>query len=182
MTFQFDVNLTEQDYFNYNCFWNFKSPYGKKQLLTIRVIFGIIFIALGLYTMWDGGFSTEAILISAPYFIMLIVFQLIFNPLISHSLKRNIKALKKKGKMCYSPFATMTFNPDTILHVSPEMKNEVAYSLIERVSILNGYAIYIHLNNLTAYIILFSCFSSDEETEKFIEFLKSKCNKVKYYK
>ena len=182
MNFQFEVNLTEKDYLDYNIFWNLKSPYGKKQMITLRLIFALIFGVLCLYTMWDGSFSPESILVSIPYCLALIAFQVFFNNFMAWSIKRNIKTLKKKGKMGYTPVATITFENDKIIHVSPETKQETNYSLIERISIIKGRVIYIHINNLMAHIVPLSCFVSKEHYDKFIQFIKTKCSKVKYYK
>ena len=38
MLFQFIINLTDEDYLDYNVFWNLKSAYGKKTAILIRVI------------------------------------------------------------------------------------------------------------------------------------------------
>jgi small-conductance mechanosensitive channel len=97
-------------------------------------------------------------------------------------IKRTIKKLKKNGKMAYEPFATMAFTNNTIMHITPASKSSISYSLIEHVSIIPRKVIYIHINNLTSYILPFSCFTSEEQYSYFVTFIKTKCKKVKYYK
>ena len=181
MNFQFEVNVTEKDYLDYNLFWQFKSPYGKKQILTYRVVFALLFGVLILLTLLKGDFSTDSIIESIFYFFFLILVEIFFKRLTTSIFKSTIKSLKKKGKMAYSPTATAQFHENTFIEITPETRNEVNYSLVELVSVIGNQTIYIHVNNMMAYLLPSSSFTSQEQFDTFVEFLKTKCERVKYY-
>ena len=73
------------------------------------------------------------------------------------------------------------FFDDSFIETAPEQKSEVQYSAIERISIVSNKVIYIHVNNLLAYILPFSSFESDKQCEDFISFIKEKCATVEIY-
>ena len=97
MNFQFEVNVTEKDYLDYNLFWQFKSPYGKKQILTYRMVFALLFGVLILLTLLKGDFSTDSIIESIFYLFFLILVEIFFKRLTTSIFKSTIKSLKKKG-------------------------------------------------------------------------------------
>ncbi len=115
------------------------------------------------------------------YLILLVVIQLEWNPFLRWTLKGTIKSLKKKGKMGYSPEATLEFLEDSFLETTPDNKTEQRYEAVERISVLRGKAIYIHVNSVMAYILPMSCFESPEEYEAFLAFVKRKCPKIATY-
>ena len=182
MNFKFNIQLTEQDYLDYNTFWSLKSPYGKKTMTGIRVMMAIAFGLLILATLLEGDFSSETWTSISLYVILLVVFQLTYNKIYKAFLKGYIKNLKKKGKMGYSPNATITFLDETFFEETPENKTEAKYASIERVSLVGDQVIYIHVNNVLAYILPSSCFESKAKYEKFVEFLKTKCPQIDVYK
>ena len=182
MNFKFDIRLTEQDYLDYNTFWNLKSPYGKKSMTSIRIMLAVVFGLMILTTLLEGDFSLETWISISLYLILLVVFQLTFNKIFTAFLKGYMKALKKKGKMGYSPFSTMQFLEESVIEETPENKLETKYSTIERVSIVADQVIYIHVNNIVAYILPLSCFDSKVKYEAFVDFLKTKCPQIDVYK
>ena len=97
------------------------------------------------------------------------------------SLKGQIKALKKKGKMAYTPESTMQFDDSVFIETTPTERAERSYSSLERVSILSGKVVYIHLNNVTAYIVPRDSFDSEEQYNAFLEFIKTKCANIDVY-
>ena len=74
MRFLFNVNLSDQDYFDYNVFWAIKSPYGKKQMISFRVILTALFVVFILLSLYGGEFSDGSFLGVIPYVIVLILF------------------------------------------------------------------------------------------------------------
>lgn len=182
MNFKFDICLTEQDYLDYNTFWNLKSPYGKKSMISIRIMFAVIFGLMIFATLLEEGFSFETWISISFYLILLVIFQAAFNKMFTAFLKGHLKMLKKKGKMGYSPSATITFLEETFFEETPENKTEAKYSSIERISFVGDKVIYIHVNNLLAYILPLSCFDSKDKYEEFVEFLKTKCSTIDVYK
>ena len=181
MNFKFDIQLTEQDYLDYNTFWNLKSPYGKKSMTSIRIMLAVVFGLMILTTILEGGFSSETWISISLYLILLVVFQVTFNKMFTAFLKGYIKTLKKKGKMGYSPVSTIQFLEESVIEETPENKVEAKYSSIERVSIVADKVIYIHVNNVMAYIMPISCFESTAQYEAFLEFIKTKCLQIDTY-
>ena len=182
MNFQFRVTLTDQDYFNYNYFWMLKTTYGKKQLILLRIILTLMFVAFGFFVLWRGDFSQDAFRESLSTFILLILFHVLWNPFMSWIIKGNCKYLKKTGKMGYSPFSQIEFLDNKIIETTPDSKQEVSYSMIEQINIIEDRVIYIHINNVAAFILPYASFSSREEYLSLIDFLKTKCARVNFYK
>ena len=83
--------------------------------------------------------------------------------------------------MGYSPEAVMEFNEENFIETTPENKTEQKYLAIERISIVENKTVYIHTNNVMAYIIPISCFESKEQYDEFIAFLKTKCKNIDVY-
>lgn len=181
MHFKFHINVTDKDYLDYNIFWMLKSPYGKKQMMQYRVIFALLVGAMSLISLWGGGFTKDAFLGVIPYFILLAIFQIGLGPFFVWILKGNMKALKKKGKMGYSPEAEMEFYDDSFVESTPTNKTEQSYASVERISILADKVIYIHVNNVMSYIIPITCFDSKEQYHDFLEFIKTKCASIDTY-
>lgn len=174
MEFKFSVNLTDKDYLEYNKFWMLRSPYGKKQLRLFRFIIGAIIIVFSLISLISGGFSLDAFIGIIPLLILFVVFQALLKPLLKFSLKAQVKTLKKSGKMGYSPSATIEFWDDCFTEITPDNKTEQKYSAVERVSVVDGKVIYIHINNVLSYILPIISFESKAQYGSFLEFVKSK--------
>lgn len=181
MKFQFTVNLTDEDYLDYNLFWQFKSPYGKKQVIELRILLAIIVGLLAFVALLEGDFTQEAFLDCIPYAIALVLLEIFFKRIFLWIFKGYIKSLNKKGKKGYSPFSTMEFYDDVFVEVTPENKTEAKYSAIERVSIVDCKVIYLHANNLLAYILPLSSFETRAQYDDFIQFIKTKCLIVDEY-
>ncbi len=179
MHFKFDIRVTEKDYLDYNRFWQFQSPYGKKQIISLRVIFALLFGIAAIATLIGGNFTIDSIIEAAIYVTALVYFQLILPTILAWSVKRQIKVLKKKGKMAYAPEATMEFHEEIFTSKTPESKTETKYTTIERISVVRDKAIYLHVNNIMAYIIPRKSFVSDEQFESFLTFIQSKCTNLK---
>ena len=174
MFFHFDVRLTEQDYLDFNCFWMLKSPYGKKQTKQIRWMLVIVSVLLLAVTWLGNGTLTDKIIETVGFLVICALLQLFFNKLYGWLLKGTIKSLKKTGKTGYSPVSELEFTDEEIIETTPNNKMEVKYSAVERVSIIENQVIYIHINNVMAYILPMVSFQSKEEYENFIGFLTEK--------
>ena len=182
MKYQFNLKVTEKDYIDFNTFWMFRAPYGKKQILTYRIVIAAILAVFALVSLFGGGFSKEAFIGIIPTILILVVFQLIFKPMFSATLKGQIKKMKKAGKPGYSESAVMEFYDDNFVETTPENRTEVKYSAIEKVSVVDDTVIYIHVNNVMAYILTFTSFESINQREEFLDFLKEKGATVDIYK
>ena len=181
MHFKFNIKLTDQDYLDYNIFWMLKSPYGKKQMLKFRITIAILFLAISLLSLFGGKFSPNAWIGIIPYVILLILFELLLNPIFAWVFKSNIKSLKSKGKMGYSPVSEMEFYDESFIEITPDGNSEQKYSAVERVSVITDKVIYIHVNNIMSYILLSSCFETKAQYNDFLNFVRTKCANIDIY-
>lgn len=181
MKFKFNVNTTDRDYLDYNKFWMLRSHYGKKQMLSFRIVIAIFFGAYIFIFLYGHNFTTDSFISIVPMVILLIIFELLFSSLFVLFLKCLLKSLKKKGKMGYSPSSTIEFYEDSFVEITPDNKTEQRYSSIERISIVDDKMVYIHVNNIMAYILPLSCFERKEQYADFLEFIKTKCENIDIY-
>ena len=181
MKFQFNVNTTDKDYFDYNKFWMLRSHYGKKQMMGFRIVIAVIFGVYIFISLYGGNFTVDSFISVIPMAILLIIFELLFSSLFVFFLKGHLKSLKKKGKMGYSPSSVIEFHEDVFIETTPDNKTEQKYSAIERVSVVDNKVFYIHVNNIMSYILPFSCFESNEQYNEFFEFIKTKCSNIDVY-
>ena len=180
MRFQFSVNLTDQDYLDYNVFTLIKSPYGKKQVMSVRIFFAVLGGVLSLITFWGGDFSLETFIGSIPMVIIVLAVILLWPRFLAWSIKCQVKAVRKNGKMAYSPQSVIEFYDDYFVETTPDNKTEQKYLSIERISIVDS-KIYIHVNSVMSYILPLSCFESKEQYSAFLDFVKTKCTTIDIY-
>lgn len=181
MKFQVNVKLNDQDYLDYNVFWAIRSHYGKKQIRTLRITVLIIYSIFVFISLFSDGFSAESFLGVIPMSIVFVLFQLFLKRLFAWALKGTVKNLKKSGKMGYSPDSVIEFYEESFAETTSENRTENKYSAIERISIVDNKIIYIHINNVMAYILPLTCFESKEQYDSFFEFINTKCEKIDVY-
>ena len=177
----FNINLSDKDYLDYNIFWMLKSPYGKKQITSSRIMMTVLFGIVALIALFVAGFSTASLIGLTPITVVFLIIQLTFNRFLIQSIKSNIKSLKNNGKMAYYPISQIEFNEDCFTETTPDNKIEQKYSSVERVSVIGGDMVYIHVNNVMAYILPSSCFKSKEQLDDFLAFIKTKCSVIDVY-
>ena len=182
MRFQFDIDLTDKDYNDFNIFWQTKSYYGKKMILFTRILVSVLCIIMILVAVIGGDFSGDAILEFLPGILMLTIMQLLISPFFKAATKLQSKALKKLGKLPYSPHSVLTFYDNSFTEETDDTKTETQYSRIERISIIENKLIIIHTSSLQGYFIPAICFGSDAQYNGFKEFIKTKCAAVDTYK
>lgn len=90
MKFQFNIDLTNKEYFDFNIFWQTKSRYGKKMLIIYRIILLVLLSLPTLSAIRDIGFSAESII---PGISWIIIIQLLLVPFFKLIAKIQIKAL-----------------------------------------------------------------------------------------
>lgn len=181
MLFQFTVNLTDQDYLDYNIFHMLKSPYGKKIVTRMRLYVALLVGAAVFFMLLREGYLASAVYGVAVYIVIFVLLQLFLPKSYVWVLKSQMKDLKKKGKMGYSPVADMAFLDESFVETTPDNRTEQKYSSVERVSVVTGKCVYLHTNSVAAYILPQACFDSGEQYEKFLAFIRTKCPNVDVY-
>lgn len=182
MKFRFNVNLSEQDYLDFNLFLNLKSHYGKGQMKTIRILLAIMCVfMIGVFVVL-AEFSGIGMVLFLVFGIVVLIFsQMFLEKSFARTLTKQMRNLKKRGKMAYSPESVLEFYEDVLVETTPENRNEQKYSSIDRISIVDNKVIYIHISNLAAYLLPVSCFESKEQFDDFLSFIKTKCGIVDTY-
>ncbi len=182
MNFKLNVNMSDEDYLAYNKFWLLKSPYGRKQAIGLRILIMVLWGLIALRSLFKYDFSIAAWIVACIYAVCLAVSELLLNPFLAWTAKCQIKGLKKKGKIAYSSSSEFEFYDEYFVETTPENKTEQKYTSIERVSIITDEVLYIHANTVMSYVIPTSCFESKEQYEAFLDFLKTKIERIDTYK
>lgn len=182
MKFQFQIFLSEEDYLKFNIFHALQSPYGAKTVRNFRIAIALIGGIFILGSLLLQRFSPHAFIGIIPMLAVVVISQLLLKRFLIFSIKGNIAQLKKKGKMAYSPSSYMEFGENSFVETTDTVKAEQKYSSIERISIVEGSYIYLHTNNLMAFILPFSSFASKEQYDEFFNFIKTICNNIDFYK
>ena len=109
MHFKFDVKLSEEEYIDYNNFLLFESPYNQRKILKIsNIVISVILIFAAItfiFCLFFGVVSTKLLF----YSILLLLLKIGRKPYLKSFVKLQIKSLKKKGKLPYSPVSTIEF-------------------------------------------------------------------------
>ncbi len=181
MKFQFNVKISEQDYLNYNVFHMMRSPYGKRTMVTFRVVIAVLMCLIAFIPSQTDRFSAEWWIGKIPVVLLLVLFQVFFNRLFIWSIKGSIRSLKKRGKAGYTPDAVLEFYEDEFREITEETTVEHKYSVVERISVVDNKILYIHINNVAAYLLPLSCFESLEQYDRFLEFMKLQGRSIDQY-
>ena len=103
-------------------------------------------------------------------------------PFFKLAAKIQIKALIKNGKPPYSPHPVFTFYEDCFTEETEDIKTEIKYSWIDRISIVENKLIMIHTNSVQAYLLPAICFGSSMKYSLSKDFIKTTCAAVDTYK
>ncbi len=176
MIYKFDVFLDDKDYYEYNKFHLLHSPYGKRYRKLISIMFAVFAFIVAL--MLAIVESVIVALISAvPMLLLGAVMVLVFPYLVLLILKIQISLTKNSPNKRYLPKSTIEFAEESFTELTEIGSTETKYFVIERISVTEQ-AIYMHMNSVTAYILPTSLFESDETLDEFIDFLKTKNEKI----
>ena len=180
MNFKFNVNLTEQDYINFNKFHILKSDFGKKTNKHFKIIIIVLLIIATIITFIMNGIKV-GIAGLLVFSLIGILTLLLTDKFLFLSTAATVKSLKKTGKLPYSPSSVVEFDEEGYIESNETEKNERKYSVIENVTVSEEYtAVYVFVSSASAVILPYSAFKSREELFAFIEFMKTKCSKVVY--
>lgn len=181
MQFQFNVTLNDDDYLAYNRFHMIRSPYGAKTLRNFRIVLVAIVALFLLPTLSHVGLTPYALIAIIPSLAVLTVMQLLLPTVLMSSVKSQLKKLKKEGKPAYSPKAEIEFYEDYFVETTDDNRSEIKYSAVERVSVVDGKYIYIHVNSIMSYIVPIALLDTAEKYDAFMAFLAAKCDKIDEY-
>lgn len=182
MLYKFNISLSDKDYYKFHKFHSFKTHYCRKLLIFYRIFTVVIFIPAILLTLSEYSYNAEGIRMIIPYFIVMAALELLLKPMLCLGIKLNMKLKKNSGKAAYTPKAEMEFYNDNFVETTPQSRSEVLYSIIDSLYIDRNGNVYIFINNTAGYVLLKSCFESEEQYNSFLAFICTKTDKVHYTK
>lgn len=177
--YKFNIEMTEQDFYEFNKYHITESKENKKSVRTIRWYVPIIFFFLAVYYI----VGSEDVWLSAYIIAVCLLFSLIWifsaNKIMLKSFERWMKKKKKNGELqfYFEKAAVIEFYEEYFTETSEKKKTELNYNAIYKVSVLEGKAIYIYQSPALVNIIPFSAFCDDAQRAEFIEFIKQKTGK-----
>lgn len=177
--FEFNYSITEEDYVRFNEHHALTSEAGKKGLLAYRCVIPIISLCF-IFVIWAISKDWTLVIIETVFLgILSLVWLLLSKKSYLRSLRRNIKIIKKNGKLPYSTESTLSFGDTTFTDSSKSISTTYDYSAIEAVWVTPT-DIYIYTSSIQAVLMPFTIFSSVDEINSFIGFLSTKVDPSKF--
>lgn len=174
MNYKFNVNITQDDFFEFNKVVMFETKVGKKLLKLEKLFFALFCLIFALVVLVKYEFSIQGIIAAVLLVVVFFGVGIITKPLNNFILKFNVKSISKlKGKKPYTEKAVLEFYDDVFIEITDENKNEVKYSAIENVFV-NEKIVLVFINGMEAYILPTRSFETNEQKSSFVEFLNSK--------
>ena len=180
MHFKFDVNVTENDYIEFNEFVLVKSPHLKRIMLLLRILFAVLFIWLIVIALSDIGFNLIGILAGGLFLAMGVIVQIFLGPIYMFFFRSSIKSIRRSGKLPYEEKSDMEFYDEHLLACSPSSKVEQKYSSIEKIVVVDGRVIYLFISSAQAYLLPARTFDGREQFENFTAFIKERCSNAAF--
>jgi len=172
--YQFEFKLDDSDYLEYNKYHRFNSPSGKKNLLIMRLLAPIFYVAFLILTYEN---PIKLIINFFFFAIISVIFFFIAKPIDILFLKLTLKAIKKDGKLPYGNDVLIQFDEDFFVETTNESETKTNYSKIEKIAV-GKKAFYIYVNALQAYIIPFSVFKTEQHRDDFLAFINNKTRTI----
>ena len=184
MRFKFDVNKTDKDYTDFVVFTNTKTKVGRMYDLILRILITLLFGGAFLIRIIQESFAFDAVVFYAMFWLIPgVILHIIVHPLFVLGLRLLCLGLSKgKGKKPYTVSEVLEFYDDYIIQTEQYVKTEIQYPIFESVYVVEGKGVYLNVSKGQSQSIPEHCFASSEQKEKFVEFIKTKCSDVVYYK
>lgn len=181
MLFQLNINLSEDDYLDFNKFHSFESMHGKKLINKTRIIFVLAMIILAALFLLVMGLTTFSITYAALLLLFTLLYMVFFKKILTRNVKTQIKRLKKVGKLPFDPVSTLEFHEDKMVEITALQRTEQSYSIFERICVVKDRYILLYKSSVDAYILPVVQVNAQLNQEEFVDFLSSKCTNVEYY-
>ena len=171
--YQFEYTMDENDYFEFNKYHLFENPANKKRVLIRRLMVPLACVVIWLiFLLLGADFDTLSVLLFV-YSVFSVMWFLSYKYSLIFSLRRNIKAMKKQGKLPYSNEVIIQFNEDCFIETTSATETRTKYTNVEKV-VLGKSAVYVYMGAIQAYIVPFSVFETEKQKEEFCAFIENK--------
>lgn len=181
MLFQLNINLSEDDYLDFNKFHSFETMHGKKLINKTRIFFVLAMIILAALFLLVMGLTTFSITYAALLLLFTLLYMVFFKKILTQNVKTQIKRLKKVGKLPFDPVSTLEFHEDKMVEMTALQRTEQSYSIFERICVVKDRYILLYKSSVGAYILPVVQVKAQLNQEEFVDFLSSKCTNVEYY-
>lgn len=174
--YEFKVTMNDEDYIHFNQYHLMNSPAGKRTLLYFRLVIPII--CIGVVTIFMTSNSDYSLVLSETIAMTMIsILWIVFSKkMILRNVAKNIKKVKKAGRLPYVKESILKFDDDGIHEIAPDTESRTKYSVVEKI-VLTDKAICIYFSAAQAYIVPMNVFSEELERNRFLEFLHMKTGK-----
>lgn len=174
MKFKFNVNITQEDYIEFNKVVMTETPIGKKSSKIEKIFFAILCCVLVLIALTKNDFSVKGFVMAFCLIIAFVFVHCLTKPLNNIASNITVKSLTKiKGKLPYSEHSILEFYDDVFVEITDDNKTETKYSAIENVFV-NENLVVLFIDSMQAYIVPTRSFESIEQKNSLIEFLNEK--------
>ena len=181
MLFQLNINLSEDDYLDFNKFHSFESMHGKKLINKTRIFFVLAMIILAALFLLVMGLTTFSITYAVLLLLFTLLYMVFFKKVLTRNIKVQIKRLKKIGKLPFDPVSTLEFYEDKMVEITASSRTEQGYTIFERVCVVKDRYILLYKSSVTAYILPVAQIKAQLNQENLVDFLSKKCTNVEYY-
>ena len=181
MLFQLNINLSEDDYLDFNKFHSFESMHGKKLINKTRIFFVLAMIILAALFLLVMGLTTFFITYAVLLLLFTLLYMVFFKKILTRNIQTQIKRLKKIGKLPFDPISTLEFYEDKMVEITASSRTEQSYTIFERVCVVKDRYILLYKSSVTAYILPVAQIKAQLNQENLVDFLSKKCTNVEYY-
>ena len=147
----------------------------------VCVSFAVFALAAMLLLLLVLGTWIEAVIAVTPIVLLSIVLMILYQYVVVLILKIHIGLTKNRANKPYSVHSRLEFYEDYLAEQTEMGRTETKYFAIERISVTDK-AFYLHLNATMAYILPTELFDSFDELDGFLDFLKSKNDRITFYR
>lgn len=162
---KFEVNITEEDYLKFNYYHHFHSKSGKKLIFGMRIAVPILLLAIEVTDLLKGVDSAMFWYNVVFMTVFTVIWEIIVNPVMKHSIRFSIKNMKKDGKLPYHVNAQIEIKEDCIVESTENSMLTIPKGDILSVCDVEDY-IYVYFGGQQAVIIPKRCIEGMEEQVK----------------
>jgi len=176
--FKFDVNITEQDYYDFNTFNNEESKFGKRLMRAFKLLVGVIGLMAIVMFVVNHDFDIGTLIAVIPIVVVVVLLIVFSKTFMRRVNKKTIQTIQKRGKKLYAPNSTLEFLDEYLVEITPESETKLKYSTVDIAYFVRGEVVYIYINMQQAVILPRASFESQEQWDSFMEFVKGKVKDV----
>lgn len=181
MKYQLNITLTEEDYIAFNNFHAIESKQAQKTIKKSRTIMVCCLLALMVFVVISSGWNTFSATYIALLLPLTILLSLFFEKMMHHTVKTQVKLLKKTGKLPFDPNSCFEFYDDKLAESTPSKRTEQSYASLERVCLIADRYILLYNSSVGAYILPVAQVKTQVSYEEFWKFLCLKCKNIEQY-